>query len=306
MATTYTDTIALAKMATDDPFDVSLLNGNADTVDAAIKKAYQGKAAHNLLDNSDFTNPINQRGETAYTSADYTIDRWKAQNGTQVTINGGYVTISGEWSALQPFSRALPAGKYCAVVCYRNTEETTYGMVTGLGSMSAGEVQEIPWDTISTDWAIRVQNLTLSEDLSDPYFIVGPRGGSMDVKWAALYEGHYGDAWYPEYIPKGYAAELAECRRYYLPLNQQLLGAGYTFASGAALLIPCKMRIDAPTFAASGTIKARVNGSDYTLDVKSVATDGGMIKVDFSGDVPANYPCAFYVEGATANLSADL
>ena len=36
------------------------------------------------------------------------------------------------------------------------------------------------------------------------------------IKWAALYEGTYTEANRPEYQPKGYAAELAECRRYYL------------------------------------------------------------------------------------------
>lgn len=36
------------------------------------------------------------------------------------------------------------------------------------------------------------------------------------IKWAALYEGTYTEANRPEYQPKGHAAELAECRRYYL------------------------------------------------------------------------------------------
>jgi hypothetical protein len=33
--------------------------------------------------------------------------------------------------------------------------------------------------------------------------------------WAALYEGEYTVETLPPYIPKGYAAELAECKRYY-------------------------------------------------------------------------------------------
>lgn len=36
------------------------------------------------------------------------------------------------------------------------------------------------------------------------------------IKWAALYEGTYTEVNRPEYQPKGHAAELAECRRYYL------------------------------------------------------------------------------------------
>ena len=33
--------------------------------------------------------------------------------------------------------------------------------------------------------------------------------------WAALYEGEYTAETLPEYQPKGYGAELAECQRYY-------------------------------------------------------------------------------------------
>lgn len=35
------------------------------------------------------------------------------------------------------------------------------------------------------------------------------------LKWAALYGGVYSAATMPEYQPKGYGAELAECQRYY-------------------------------------------------------------------------------------------
>lgn len=36
------------------------------------------------------------------------------------------------------------------------------------------------------------------------------------IKWAALYGDQYTESTKPEYQPKGHAAELAECRRYYL------------------------------------------------------------------------------------------
>ena len=35
------------------------------------------------------------------------------------------------------------------------------------------------------------------------------------IKWAAMYEGEYTAETLPPYVPKGYAAELAECRLYY-------------------------------------------------------------------------------------------
>ena len=43
----------------------------------------------NLLDNWYFGNPVNQRGQTSYASAGYTIDRWKLDVGEGVTIDSG-------------------------------------------------------------------------------------------------------------------------------------------------------------------------------------------------------------------------
>ena len=40
------------------------------------------------------------------------------------------------------------------------------------------------------------------------------------IAWAALYEGTYTEQKKPEYRPKGYAAELAECRRYFQIVEQ--------------------------------------------------------------------------------------
>ena len=45
--------------------------------------------------------------------------------------------------------------------------------------------------------------------------IVVAEGYTIIVDWAALYEGSYTADTLPAYQPKGYAAELAECQRYY-------------------------------------------------------------------------------------------
>ena len=56
-----------------------------------IKKATN---VRNLLDNSDFRNPVNQRGATSYSGSVYTIDRWFlwSDNGkANLTIDGGKI-----------------------------------------------------------------------------------------------------------------------------------------------------------------------------------------------------------------------
>ena len=46
----------------------------------------------NLLDNSDFRNPVNQRGATSYTGAGYTIDRWENNSAAcKLTVENGCI-----------------------------------------------------------------------------------------------------------------------------------------------------------------------------------------------------------------------
>lgn len=63
----------------------------------AANKAYVDDArfARNLLDNSDFTHMVNQRGVSGVIStAGYFIDRWKLVSGS-VTVNAGSITLNG-------------------------------------------------------------------------------------------------------------------------------------------------------------------------------------------------------------------
>ena len=47
----------------------------------------------NLLDNSDFRNPVNQRGQTSYNSVGYTIDRWTKESNAILTISDDCINI---------------------------------------------------------------------------------------------------------------------------------------------------------------------------------------------------------------------
>jgi hypothetical protein len=48
-----------------------------------------------LLDNSDFRNLVNQRGETTYTEH-YGFDRWRIYSAdTSMTQQDGYMTVTG-------------------------------------------------------------------------------------------------------------------------------------------------------------------------------------------------------------------
>ena len=81
------------------------------------------------------------------------------------------------------------------------------------------------------------------------------RGGAVTitsaggiVAWAALYDGTYTEQTKPEYRPKGYGVELAECQRYYRILD--LRGAeGFLSDENTALFNIgfLSMRVDSPT-----------------------------------------------------------
>ncbi|MCI7639332.1 MAG: hypothetical protein MSS60_05845 [Clostridiales bacterium] len=92
------------------------------------------------------------------------------------------------------------------------------------------------------------------------------------LKWAALYSGVYTAATIPEYHPKGYGAELAECRRYYYTIKSD--GSGYAaYAAGTMnaassayfpVLFPIPMRA-IPTLSYSGSFRVYVNGGGRSI-----------------------------------------
>ena len=55
------------------------------------------------------------------------------------------------------------------------------------------------------------------------YQIIVAAGESVTIQWAALYEGAYTADTLPAYVYKGYAAELAECMRYYQVFGKKRL-----------------------------------------------------------------------------------
>lgn len=159
------------------------------------------RIVHNYLDNSDFSNPVNQRGLTSYTAAGYTIDRWvnSTKYGT-INVLSGAVSKSGSGTLYQHMEGLDPAKTYTAAVCL---DDGTLNVQSGVLSNTIG----------SSSKGLTV-NYTASTGIAT--FLIGP-GSSAETKykWAALYEGTYTAETLPPYVPKGYATELAECMRYY-------------------------------------------------------------------------------------------
>lgn len=165
---------------------------NMGFVNQQMKKA----APRNLLDNSDFRNPVNQRGQTNYKNSGYTIDRWsmwiESGNGS-LTVHNGYISIMFE--------------NHGSIVQYLEK-----------GVLDSSKTYTLAIKTLDDGVQLKYPAYIVHGENTDTFYLTDLRNGdAMNVEWIALYEGEYFLDTLPEYQPKGYATELAECQRYAIP-----------------------------------------------------------------------------------------
>ena len=156
----------------------------------------------NLLDNSDFRNPVNQRGQTDYTNNGYTIDRWELYSGAVGVSSLGYITTSG-----QMYQKiAIPTDK---VYTFAIENDAGIALVTGI---PANGIHSATLGNALIKLATISGYVEVVIEPSEGHNVAG-------AYWAALYEGSYTAETLPPYVPKGYTAELVECMRYYYRLQ---------------------------------------------------------------------------------------
>jgi hypothetical protein len=163
------------------------------------------KAAHrNLLDNSDFRNPVNQRGQTSYSGARiYTIDRWMA--GSSSTIGSCSLIDDGinftntdtcDFEQLLENYDKMKGKRF--TIAYKDCSGGVYCVPFTMGGCQGVVLGQCEFYSVEGRHVLFRFNA----------------GVSVTVAWVALYEGEYTIDTLPEYQPKGYGAELAECQRY--------------------------------------------------------------------------------------------
>ena len=229
-------------------------DGKINVDSAANTSKLGGKAPEyyiqlrNLLDNSDFKNPVNQRGKTSY-SGGYGIDRWKQwSNSHTTTINDNSISIS---VIQQYIGTNIDFDKTYTIAAKKIDGSILCESGTFNGKLDKN--------------GLRFDYDTNTNGTKKPYVAINKAG---DYVWAALYEGSYTADTLPPYVPKGYAAELAECRRYYKRFtspNDAIICAGYVTSSTKSININAldnyPMRIVKPSCSFSGDITVRgING----------------------------------------------
>ena len=205
---------------THTPAQAGALPANGTAADASklggkLPKYYD--RPRNLLDNSDFRNPVNQRGATTTTAWKYCIDRWLAMTtGVGLSFGASGMTVTGVREGSNSIYQKIA------------NHESILGKAVTLAVKHTGADKPItlnctlPSAFASTAWTTYATK-TVGNVMIDIFSSNGALAATLSVKnqssvtfeWAALYVGTYTEDNLPTYVPKGYAAELLECQRYY-------------------------------------------------------------------------------------------
>lgn len=207
---------------------------NMGFVNQQVKKAVH----RDLLDNSDFTNPVNQRGFTSDTVSgaryQYVLDRWigypEVDGGSVEIIDGvGVALTNATLTQYVPAERMSANKQYTLVLRYAD------GRI---------DINTNPWIVHDADCSKVVL-----------YMMTGT------LINAALYEGEYTQDTIPDYQPKGYGVELVECRRYYRKYNTRKQGV--FFYHNAIMVF--------------GLDKTPMRETPSTVNVESITDIGGNV-----------------------------
>ena len=225
-------------------------------------KGDTGACVYNLLDNSDFVHPIAQAGVNgAHGATGYAVDRWMRTSGATVSqAADGLKIVSDKTSWTAGIQQRIEAKRFadvmtfavrgvfpvaCRLFVYIGSGTTNFGTAYFQGDAAERTLvlKLTKPDGLTGD---EVVNVYISPDTDST-------GTAAVVRWAVLYEGEYTAETLPPYVPKGYAAELAECLRYYrkIKANNETF-AGYAANGVAYAFIPLQMMRIAPTVTGGG------------------------------------------------------
>ena len=244
-------------------------------VAAAQYALKNGVPAHNLLDNSDFTNPVNQRGATSYTGQVYGIDRWRGRAVAQtVSVQSADLTVTATGTAYVGIKQKVEniaklAGKTVtfAVKLYASVDADirfsdasegilAYTWCPALTTTTAVLTYTVPSDATADNVIPTIMLRTVAT------------GDYMRIVWAALYEGSYTSETLPAYQPKGYAAELAECQRYYQLIPEQTSCAFSAYAQSEKYF---SSSINFPQMRITPTVSLKTDSNGYIGVVQGVS-----------------------------------
>lgn len=273
---------------------------------------------YNLLDNSDFVHPVAQAGVNGtHGATGYAVDRWMRTSGATVSqAADGLKIVSDKTNWTAGIQQRIEAKRFadvmtfavrgvfpvaCRLFVYIGSGTTNFGTAYFQGDAAERTLvlKLTKPDGLTGD---EVVNVYISPDTEST-------STAAVVRWAALYEGEYTAETLPPYVPKGYAAELAECLRYYrkIKANNETF-AGYAANGVAYAFIPLTqaMRI-APTVTGGGKFYYTLGSAQGTTTEKATAhnTNANRVVVKCAVSVTGICTGVITLQG-DIDISADL
>ena len=244
-------------------------------------KGDTGACVYNLLDNSDFAHPVAQAGVNgAHGATGYAVDRWMRTSGATVSqAADGLKIVSDKTSWTAGIQQRIEAKRFadvmtfavrgvfpvaCRLFVYIGSGTTNFGTAYFQGDAAERTLvlKLTKPDGLTGD---EVVNVYISPDTEST-------GTAAVVRWAALYEGEYTAETLPSYVPKGYAAELAECLRYYRRItatNETF--AGYCANGVSYCMIPLQTMRIKPSLVPSGKFYYTLGNKQGTTTATATA-----------------------------------
>lgn len=255
-------------------------------------KGDTGACVYNLLDNSDFVHPVAQAGVNgAHGATGYAVDRWMRTSGATVSqAADGLKIVSDKTSWTAGIQQRIEAKRFadvmtfavrgvfpvaCRLFVYIGSGTTNFGTAYFQGDAAERTLvlKLTKPDGLTGD---EVVNVYISPD-------TGSTGTAAVVRWAAIYEGEYTAETLPPYVPKGYAAELAECLRYYRKIKGDTQTfTGYSSGGWSYAFIPLQAMRIAPTVTGGGkfyyTLGSSHGTTTETATVHNANTNRAIVK----------------------------
>ena len=247
---------------------------------------------YNLLDNSDFVHPVAQAGVNgAHGATGYAVDRWMRTSGATVSqAADGLKIVSDKTNWTAGIQQRIEAKRFadvmtfavrgvfpvaCRLFVYIGSGTTNFGTAYFQGDAAERTLvlKLTKLDGLTGD---EVVNVYISPDTEST-------GTAAVVRWAALYEGEYTAETLPSYVPKGYAAELAECLRYYRRIKGDTQTfTGYSSGGWSYAFIPLQAMRIAPTVTGGGkfyyTLGSSQGTTTETATVHNANTNRAIVK----------------------------
>lgn len=189
-------------------------SSNSPVEQMSVKK-YSQTSNPNLLDNTNFFNPINQRNQTSYSNTDaapkYSIDRWQVLGGTFDVQTRTYTSNSTLGIYGNQFRQYIPLENVSIgdTITVSSVINDTRQIFTTTIPQYGYSVADAPF-LLETTWG-GFKMITREAEHAALLTMVVNVSQSITVDWIKMEFGNFATP----YVPKGYGAELAECLRYF-------------------------------------------------------------------------------------------